>query len=45
VLCPMNRGGLGARALNLALQQALNSPATIGWSSSAGSSARATKVM
>ncbi len=26
VLCPMNRGGLGARALNLALQQALNPP-------------------
>jgi exodeoxyribonuclease V alpha subunit len=24
VLCPMNRGGLGARALNLELQQALN---------------------
>ncbi|HUC17014.1 MAG TPA: ATP-dependent RecD-like DNA helicase [Acetobacteraceae bacterium] len=24
VLCPMNRGGLGARALNLALKQALN---------------------
>jgi exodeoxyribonuclease V alpha subunit len=24
VLCPMNRGGLGARSLNLALQQALN---------------------
>ncbi len=26
VLCPMNRGGLGARALNVALQQALNPP-------------------
>ena len=26
VLCPMNRGGLGARSLNLALQQALNPP-------------------
>jgi exodeoxyribonuclease V alpha subunit len=26
VLCPMNRGGLGARALNLELQQALNPP-------------------
>jgi exodeoxyribonuclease V alpha subunit len=24
VLCPMNRGGLGARALNIALQKALN---------------------
>jgi exodeoxyribonuclease V alpha subunit len=26
VLCPMNRGGLGARALNLELQKALNPP-------------------
>ena len=26
VLCPMNRGGLGARALNVDLQQALNPP-------------------
>src|ERR1700710_2190486 len=26
VLCPMNRGGLGARALNIELQQALNPP-------------------
>jgi exodeoxyribonuclease V alpha subunit len=26
VLCPMNRGGLGARSLNLALQGALNPP-------------------
>ena len=26
VLCPMNRGALGARSLNLALQQALNPP-------------------
>jgi exodeoxyribonuclease V alpha subunit len=26
VLCPMNRGGLGARALNLELQTALNPP-------------------
>ncbi len=26
VLCPMNRGGLGARALNVALQAALNPP-------------------
>ena len=24
VLCPMNRGGLGARALNVELQKALN---------------------
>jgi exodeoxyribonuclease V alpha subunit len=29
VLCPMNRGGLGARALNLELQQALNPPAEL----------------
>jgi len=27
VLCPMNRGSVGARALNLALQNALNPPA------------------
>jgi exodeoxyribonuclease V alpha subunit len=26
VLCPMNRGGLGARSLNIDLQQALNRP-------------------
>ena len=26
VLCPMNRGGLGARSLNIALQTALNPP-------------------
>ena len=26
VLCPMNRGGMGARALNVELQQALNPP-------------------
>jgi len=26
VLCPMNRGGLGARSLNIELQTALNSP-------------------
>ncbi|GBQ10549.1 ATP-dependent RecD-like DNA helicase [Gluconobacter sp. R71646] len=26
VLCPMNRGGLGARSLNIELQQALNPP-------------------
>jgi exodeoxyribonuclease V alpha subunit len=26
VLCPMNRGGLGARALNIELQQAFNPP-------------------
>ena len=26
VLCPMNRGGLGARSLNIELQKALNPP-------------------
>ncbi len=36
VLCPMNRGGLGARALNVELQAALNPPgekqvAKFGW--------------
>jgi len=29
VLCPMNRGGLGARSLNIALQQALNPPGAL----------------
>jgi exodeoxyribonuclease V alpha subunit len=29
VLCPMNRGGLGARSLNIELQKALNPPAEI----------------
>ncbi|AQS89092.1 DNA helicase RecD/TraA [Neoasaia chiangmaiensis NBRC 101099] len=29
VLCPMNRGGLGARSLNIELQQALNPPAEV----------------
>jgi exodeoxyribonuclease V alpha subunit len=29
VLCPMNRGGLGARSLNIELQKALNSPSEI----------------
>jgi exodeoxyribonuclease V alpha subunit len=29
VLCPMNRGGLGARSLNVELQKALNSPGDI----------------
>jgi exodeoxyribonuclease V alpha subunit len=43
VLCPMNRGGLGARALNVELQQALNPPREgearverFGWSYGAG---------
>src|SRR5215472_16578902 len=29
VLCPMNRGGLGARSLNIELQTALNPPGEI----------------
>jgi exodeoxyribonuclease V alpha subunit len=29
VLCPMNRGGLGARSLNIELQKALNPPGAI----------------
>src|SRR6202040_4289037 len=29
VLCPMNRGGLGARSLNIELQKALNPPGEI----------------
>ena len=29
VLCPMNRGGLGARSLNLELQCALNPPGEV----------------
>ena len=29
VLCPMNRGGLGARSLNIELQKALNPPGDI----------------
>ena len=43
VLCPMNRGGVGARSLNVALQQVLNPPREgkvrverFGWSYSAG---------
>jgi exodeoxyribonuclease V alpha subunit len=41
VLCPMNRGGLGARSLNIALQQALNPPGEVrverfGWSYGVG---------
>lgn len=43
VLCPMNRGGLGARALNAELQRALNPPREgqarverFGWSFAAG---------
>ena len=41
VLCPMNRGGLGARALNIELQRALNPPGDqrverFGWTYAAG---------
>jgi exodeoxyribonuclease V alpha subunit len=41
VLCPMNRGGLGARSLNIELQQALNPPGEVrierfGWTFSPG---------
>ena len=41
VLCPMNRGGLGARSLNIELQKALNPPASHALSALAGPSARA----
>jgi exodeoxyribonuclease V alpha subunit len=41
VLCPMNRGGLGARSLNIELQNALNPPGEVrierfGWTFCAG---------
>jgi exodeoxyribonuclease V alpha subunit len=41
VLCPMNRGSLGARSLNIALQEALNPPGPVqvqrfGWTFSPG---------
>src|SRR5439155_1738267 len=41
VLCPMNRGGLGARSLNIELQEALNPPGEVrierfGWTFCAG---------
>ncbi len=41
VLCPMNRGGLGARALNVELQKALNPPGEVrverfGWTFAPG---------
>ena len=41
MLCPMNRGGLGARSLNIELQRALNPPGEerverFGWTFSAG---------
>jgi exodeoxyribonuclease V alpha subunit len=40
VLCPMNRGGVGARSLNIELQAALNPPASARSSASAGPSPR-----
>ena len=43
VLCPMNRGGLGARSLNIELQNALNLRARSASSGSAGLSVRATR--
>ena len=43
VLCPMNRGGVGARSLNIELQAALNPPATARSSGSAGPSPPATR--
>jgi exodeoxyribonuclease V alpha subunit len=43
VLCPMNRGGLGARSLNIELQNALNPPGEIRMTASAGYSVRATR--
>ena len=42
VLCPMNRGGLGARSLNVELQKVLN-PATFASSGLAGPFAPATR--
>jgi exodeoxyribonuclease V alpha subunit len=41
VLCPMNRGSLGARSLNIALQEALNPPGAVhvqrfGWTFTQG---------
>jgi exodeoxyribonuclease V alpha subunit len=43
VLCPMNRGGLGARSLNLELQKLLNPPGEVRVEASAGASVRATR--
>ena len=43
VLCPMNRGGVGARSLNGELQAALNPTGRGRWSVSAGPTRRATK--
>ena len=43
VLCPMNRGGLGARALNVELQAALNPPGEARVNGLDGPSAPATR--
>jgi exodeoxyribonuclease V alpha subunit len=43
VLCPMNRGGVGARLLNVELQAPSTSQASERWSASAGLSPRATR--
>jgi exodeoxyribonuclease V alpha subunit len=45
VLCPMNRGGVGARSLNIELQAALNPLASARSSTSAGPSPPGDKVM
>ena len=43
VLCPMNRGGVGARSLNIELQKVLNHPGKSGWNGSDRPTAQATK--
>jgi len=43
VLCPMNRGGVGARSLNVELQKAMTPPANARSSASAGPLRRATR--
>jgi exodeoxyribonuclease V alpha subunit len=43
VLCPMNRGGVGARSLNIELQAALNLRATKRSSALGGLSRQATR--
>ncbi len=44
VLCPMNRGGLGARSLNIDLQQALNPPGELRIGSAYGIGAKVMQV-
>jgi exodeoxyribonuclease V alpha subunit len=43
LLCPMNRGGLGARSLNIELQRLLNPPGEVRSSVWGGPSAPATR--